>query len=276
MSDSRIIAEEKANELDRAIGAIPIGKYIRSNLKREYQCTKCNNLYLNTHKDTKRRHVTTCPKCSAKIRGQNNRHTIEYIHSECRKRGFEPLFTQYSNIDQKKKVCCKCGKIANISLCAIILQNQKTCGHCNDPKMGDRFGKLTVINIKTSNSIGCSIQCKCDCGNILKWTNAYNIIGGNIKSCGYCNNAKVGDKYGELEVIEVILGSKGKGCQAKCQCSCGKIVVLKHSRLKSNNNTSCGHCGLKRNSRFTSYTALKLHNLIEKLTQQKWEHKCVQ
>ena len=58
----------------------------------------------------------------------------------------------------KTKIKCCCGKVFNVKPIAILSGNTKSCGHCNDPNIGDRFGKLVVTKV-IPKSHGCRIEC---------------------------------------------------------------------------------------------------------------------
>jgi hypothetical protein len=86
-------------------------------------------------------------------------------------------------------VCiCKCGNkwIGKLSVAKRI----KTCGRCNNPKVGDRFGKLVVVEIITKNSFGCSVVCNCDCGRqwkgFLRDLRRKKVL--NCSNCGFYMN----------------------------------------------------------------------------------------
>lgn len=50
-----------------------------------------------------------------------------------------------------------------------------------------------------------------------------------------------GEQYGELLVLEEVKHSNDKHRYWKCQCSCGKIKIIRMDNLRSGNTTSCGH-----------------------------------
>ena len=79
-------------------------------------------------------------------------------------------------------------------------------------KVGDRFGKWTVLKIL--NNV--NALCKCYCGTV-KDVNIGNLLQGFTKSCGRCRRVQVGDIYGEWTVIDII-----DNLYAMCRCSCGK------------------------------------------------------
>jgi very-short-patch-repair endonuclease len=185
----------------------------------------------------------------------------------------EVIPNNHGGIGCRVKCKCDCGNLLGpYNFSEIKNGHTKSCGHCNDPKVGNKFSRLTVIEVKPSPGGGCSVKCQCDCGNICGPYQFKHIKNNNTKSCGHCNDPKVGDKFGRLTVIEIIPVHTG-GCRVKCRCDCGELCgPYFATRLKNNRNTSCGYCQLKRNGKTTSYTALELHDIIEKILQQKCQH----
>jgi len=118
-------------------------------------------------------------------------------------------------------------------------------------KVGDKFGKLTVLQIKDTLMI-----CHCDCGNIKelsfrKW--------GKIKSCGclaleiarerFINNNPGkrqkpenlrGYFFGRLRVIEYFGRAPSGHPLWKCKCSCGNLHVVRADSLLQGRTRSCG------------------------------------
>ena len=64
-------------------------------------------------------------------------------------------------------------------------------------RIGERFGKLTVVSKDENKDKGGCIKwiCKCDCGNIVSVRSGY-LRNGTTKSCG-CIRRKVKDISGE-------------------------------------------------------------------------------
>jgi very-short-patch-repair endonuclease len=236
------LTQEKADELDRSVGAIPIGKYVKSSIKREYQCVQCGNLYLCTSSHVKIYRQIYCQKCSpGKRRGENHRHNIEHVKQICIAKGFEPLFDEYNDSGSKIKVRCNCGNIFDITLDQITRKGSRrrtSCGHCRDPQLGVKYGKLTPIIIFSQKlGGGCQVICECECGRDTHMLFGSQIINGGIKSCGQCSLNRNGRATSHIalqlhDMIEKILGQKcehnfhikGLGCIDICQPEL-KIVV---------------------------------------------------
>ena len=81
--------------------------------------------------------------------------------------------------------------------------------------------------------------CECQCDkHTQKEVAAYSLTSGRSKSCGRCNKSeiKVGDKFGEWEVIEL-----KKDYKALCRCSCNKEKEVNIYTLLDGRSTGCGH-----------------------------------
>lgn len=124
-------------------------------------------------------------------------------------------------------------------------------------KPGDRFGKLTVIEVLENRRI----LCQCDCGN-QSTVSGNNLVSGHTKSCG-CSHRKAapilpGTRFGKLTVLED-LGQK----HIKCKCDCGNTTVVQRYNLLYGKTKSCG-CGqgpgrrpIPAGTRFSRLTVIK-------------------
>lgn len=119
-------------------------------------------------------------------------------------------------------------------------------------EIGNRYGKLIVLedagNIKGVHKW----KCKCDCGNFVVVAGV-KLRSGHTKSCGCLKNEigstlsknEIGNKYGNLTVINC--GGTDNGYMSWiCKCDCGNIVKVRGSNLRNGNTTSCG-CYQKEN-----------------------------
>lgn len=120
-------------------------------------------------------------------------------------------------------------------------------------KIGDRIGKLEIIETWTHCFYGNRKQrvckCKCDCGNIieLRATNIQNFgricCGCTQTSQGKKDKFKIGSKWGKLTVInrwsEEFTNHKESVCE--CLCDCGKTIVLR-GRLLLKKEPACDAC----------------------------------
>lgn len=84
---------------------------------------------------------------------------------------------------------CKCGNEKDIKTSDLTQNKVKSCG-CRkylQINIGDKFGKLTVINKidnRYSSSGGFLYNCKCDCGTASHIVAGSRLMDGSIKSCG--------------------------------------------------------------------------------------------
>lgn len=94
---------------------------------------------------------------------------------------------------------CSCGKEVEVRTDYLTSGHTTSCGHIKNQLfgkkdlIGQRFGKLTVIeNIPPESK-----KCQCDCGNIC-FVKTYNLTNGNTQSCG-CLKSK-----GELKLNNLL------------------------------------------------------------------------
>lgn len=115
-------------------------------------------------------------------------------------------------------------------------------------KVGDKFGKWTVIEIGVSfqNRIGSKVKCECGFERLIRNRDLRN---NNSRQCVRCNvknrpgkhYIKIGDKFGSWEVIEIDLRKNGSFA-SKCKCKCGKVAILRNYMLIYNRSKSCNSC----------------------------------
>ena len=114
--------------------------------------------------------------------------------------------------------------------------------------IGNKYGKLTVIEELKERSKDGKILCKClcECGQYCN-VKKINLTKGKTKSCGCSryvskinNNDFIGKKFGDFEVLSYI-GKNDKNIKMyKCRCSCGNIVDVNVYNLKYGFSTNCG------------------------------------
>lgn len=119
--------------------------------------------------------------------------------------------------------------------------------------IGQRFGRLVVIEYEGSINQSRRWLCKCDCGNIKYNVSTENLKSGNTKSCGCLakehsrsglgkrkgGESIVGEKFGLLTVSPEIKYIDGIP-KLKCICDCGNITYVQTNKLISGNTKSCG------------------------------------
>lgn len=175
----------------------------------------------------------------------------------------EPLGTSST---KRYRTLCKCGTEFMSRPSDIKRGATKSCGHCHDPMVGIRIGSLTVMIYIPDKANGCQVVCKCDCGNWIPMMSGGRFNSGQIKSCGHCNDPKIGYKIGKLTVKEVI-PARHKGCKVICDCECGRTYgPIKFGTLSRNRPpgyiVTCGQCNIPNiGDRYGQLTITKITNI---------------
>ncbi len=116
--------------------------------------------------------------------------------------------------------------------------------------IGQRFGKLTVIEDSGKRSGSGSILwcCRCDCGGEVL-LQRHQLVSGNILSCGCEPKAcarrgqvedLTGRRFGELTVLYRTENDKSGRVCWRCLCNCGRETTVQAMRLKNGHTRSCG------------------------------------
>lgn len=164
---------------------------------------------------------------------------------------------QYGYLTVKKLDCvknnraywlcqCKCGKQKVIERTPLINGKTKSCGcfskefHRKD-LVGQRFGKLLVLELSDCTHNALYWKCQCDCG-IVKRIKGTKLTNGQV-SCG-CIRLKgrleiEGKKFDKLTVIS-FSHTKDKQNYWNCICECGNKRITSQFSLKNNSKNSCG------------------------------------
>lgn len=116
-------------------------------------------------------------------------------------------------------------------------------------EVGERFGRLTIVEYVGYSKLRHMYNVKCDCGN-TKQINSSNILCRNgTKSCGCLKKGKVspkfidltGRRFGKLVVLSRSHTSRNKKeVFWDCQCDCGTKSTVKGSHLRGDHSRSCG------------------------------------
>lgn len=156
---------------------------------------------------------------------------------------------------------CDCGKEIITKAHSLRCNQIKSCGCKNTINLlGQKFGKLTVIEFKGSNKYqGSTWLCECDCNKIIV-INGSSLRSGSSTSCGCSrrNIFTIGEKRNDLTLIKIHDTDKHGNVRWLCQCKCGEFsVVTSHSlnKLKINGCKKCaikGRTG-KNSSNFSGY-----------------------
>ena len=155
------------------------------------------------------------------------------------------------------KCRCECGKICVVRGDSLTGNKTRSCGclakvpHYKD-LTGQRFDRLTVIELDRVENRHAYWRCHCDCGNDCI-AEAGSLKSGNTRSCGCLAKERhfrdlTGRQFGKLKVLEKAyskaLKSGGYEQFYKCQCECGNITIVRGGNLRNGATASCG-CGIK-------------------------------
>ena len=159
-------------------------------------------------------------------------------------------FGGYHELPSGKKITqwkCFCNNCKND--CIIYSKDLKSgktdcgCGKNHEYAqigIGDRFGLWTVVDDDPNDTH--RHICRCECGN-TRSVNDYALFNGRSKSCG-CGRSKkrnlVGERFGNLIVIDQDETKHGKGVYWRCSCSCGNICSYRTNMLVNGYIKSCG------------------------------------
>lgn len=111
---------------------------------------------------------------------------------------------------------------------------------------GERFGRLVAIR-PVHTGIKVQWLCACDCGGEAITTST-KLKSGHTKSCGCYQRQQTslaslkdlsGQKFGLLKVIERVCEPSAE-VMYKCECECGRAVVVRGGNLRSGGTRSCG------------------------------------
>ena len=140
---------------------------------------------------------------------------------------------------------CGCGRIESIKNSNKIQSSDKI-------KVGDRFGRLTVLEIiKRGGFRSWRCKCICDCGG-KKETTTFSLLRGNAQSCGCLQKERtsnsrkreieIGTRFGRLVVLkeERLKSNKEKRLAYRCKCDCGNETVVLSKSLLKGETQSCG------------------------------------
>jgi hypothetical protein len=149
---------------------------------------------------------------------------------------------------------CDCGKEVLVSIKGFKSGNNKSCGclrgmaQCKASlaltTQGMVFGRLTVLE----NLVG-KCRCRCDHGGKGKpieiVVSTRSLRNGGVQSCGCFRRERTaelrraplipaGTLFGRLTVLKCF------GPRTRCQCVCGKILLVVSAKLRNGHTQSCG------------------------------------
>ena len=121
--------------------------------------------------------------------------------------------------------------------------------------VGDKFGKLTVMEAAEPSGTGRKWKCRCECGKeVLAYQSA--LISGNKKSCGCLKSPdRTGQRFGLLTVLGRSEKRAPRGKRTvplwECRCDCGAIVYKAMDTLTNPSRCSCQACANRLNAQNT-------------------------
>lgn len=166
---------------------------------------------------------------------------------------------------------CDCGTIRKIHKPSLKSGATTSCGCLSRAKaastnienhslVGETFNDLTIIE----ELGGGLVKCRCSCGNEYIGRKQ-SIKSGHTKSCGcktysfdYRARDRVGEKYGEWEIIEELGNNR-----VRCRCSCGTERVLRKDIIVQGKSKSCGckSTEMSRQTMLEKYGELSIHKV---------------
>lgn len=113
--------------------------------------------------------------------------------------------------------------------------------------IGQKFGKLTVIDVIDKQNGHLYCLCQCECGN-HKTVRDDHLKSGNTISCGCARKDRVynrikdltGQKFGKLTVLSYAFSDKHRVSHYLCECECGNQKIISGQNLSKGLTKSCG------------------------------------
>lgn len=121
----------------------------------------------------------------------------------------------------------------------------------NEEMVGKQFGRWTVLSVAPkykNDKTYCECQCSCE-KHTKKMVYKNSLLKGESQSCGClrseltqerCRVNRVGERFGNLTIREMLYGYKDGATYCLCDCDCGKEHICRLSNLVSGHTTSCG------------------------------------
>lgn len=147
-------------------------------------------------------------------------------------------------------VCqCECGNSTIVSGDNLRRNHTLSCGCLQKESaqarvinlIGQRFGKLTVIERADTINRQLYWWCQCDCGKIIRVC-GNSLKQGKTKTCGCVPSKKPNDltnqRFGKLTALELFY--KNNKVYWHCQCDCGKFTDVSAAHLSGGKIQSCG------------------------------------
>ncbi len=125
--------------------------------------------------------------------------------------------------------------------------------------LGQRFGRLVVIEKIGRNKTGMYWKCDCDCGRKELEIQSYRLRKGKTTHCGCLFGEDLSkQKFNKLTPIKKIWD---KNCYKwECLCDCGNKSLVRANKLKGLKTKSCG-CAIYDYNHWTDITGQKFGRL---------------
>ena len=170
------------------------------------------------------------------------------------------------------KTKCECGNIKEYLYYALKNTNgPKSCGCIKKPAkakynledlVGQKYGKLEILSAYRNNRSEIRVKCKCECGR-EKDIKFRNLLSGETKSCGICNNidldSLVGQKFNKLTILSAY--RENDKIKVKARCDCGNEKIFFYHSLMSGHTQSCGCNKVSANGESTT----RLYSIWQKM-----------
>lgn len=106
--------------------------------------------------------------------------------------------------------------------------------------IGQRFGKLVVIEFAGYKNGRGQWLCDCDCGNAGFMASTSALRSGNTTSCR-CRVDLTGQKFGDWTVLQFDHQDLGKDSYWLSECICGETKIAASSNIKRQGDYKCKH-----------------------------------
>ena len=152
------------------------------------------------------------------------------------------------------KAKCECGNIKEYRYDDLVRERVRSCGclkykvNHSFPKIditklvGEKYGKLTIIEAFRNENSELMVKARCDCGNI-KVCRYRSLTSGHTTTCGCSRKTDlkslIGKKYGKLTIKDAYMKDGRTHVKAQCDCD-GNIQEYKYVLLKNGHIQSCG------------------------------------
>ena len=148
------------------------------------------------------------------------------------------------------KCQCECGNTIIVKGNSLTQHHTKSCGCLVSPdEIGNKYGRLTVIDKAPPKDNRTMWRCRCDCGNECIVAGK-SLRTGSTQSCGCLQKDKAseanlkpllpGQRFGKLVVLRREGMDKHHHATYLCKCDCGNTTIANRPALINGYKKSCG------------------------------------